>query len=236
MTRFLHGVLPARLEAVLLPGAGLVLAFATLTFGATPPWARATTELAVLSLLGLWLVAGVLRGELNFRLPALFFPMLAIFLFASLQGFARLSVYPPATRQEVWELLAVGGFFFLLHNQLTSTRKLEYFATGLLLFAFAVAVFGILQRLSFDGKLYWTWAVPQGGTPFGPFINRNHYAAWALLLLPLAWVKTSQRYRRREIQLFWILVLLALGVSVLLSLSPAPAPPCLCSVFPCIGS
>ncbi|NIP72786.1 MAG: hypothetical protein GWO16_07000, partial [Gammaproteobacteria bacterium] len=52
------------LEAALLPGAAGVLAFAALSFGATPPWGRAGVELAVLALLGLWLLAGVLRGEL----------------------------------------------------------------------------------------------------------------------------------------------------------------------------
>lgn len=214
---------PHRLEQMLLPGAGLVLVFSTLTLGATPPWARAGMELAVLALLGVWLLAGVLRGELSFRLPRLFFPMLAIFLFACLQGYAGLSVYPPATRQEAWELLAVGGFFFLVHNQLTSTIKLERFVTGLLLFAFVLAVFAILQGLSFDGKIYWTWEVPQGSSPYGPFINRNHYAAWALLLVPLAWVKFSQQRRSSELRLFWALVLLTLGISVMFSLSRAGA-------------
>ena len=221
MTRFLEVTLPAKLEQLLLPGAGLVLIFATLTFGATPPWARATTELSVLALLGVWLLAGVLRGELNFRLPSLSYPILAIFLLASLQAFARFSVYPPATRQEVWELLAVGAFFFLLHNQLTSAHRLGHFANGLLIFAFAVAVFGILQSLSYNGKIYWNWESPQGGTPFGPFINRNHYAAWVLMLIPLAWIKASQRHRRRETQIFWGLVLFTLGISVPLSLSRA---------------
>lgn len=221
MMRFFEMILPAKLEQGLLPGAGLVLIFAALTLGATPPWARATTELAVLALLGVWLLAGVLRGELNFRLPALFYPILAIFLLASLQAFARLSVYPPATREVAWELLAVGGFFFLLHNQLTSVHRLGQFANGLLVFAFALAVFGILQSLSYNGKVYWTWEVPEGAKAFGPFINRNHYATWALMLIPLAWIKASEHHRRREHQFFWGLVLLTLGVSILLTLSRA---------------
>lgn len=214
---------PRWLETALLPGAGLVFAFATLALGATPAWARATTELAVLTLLGAWGLAGVIRGELSFRPPALFFPLLAIFLFACLQAFAGLSVYPPATRKEVWALLAAGGFFFLLHNQFAVPGKLERFVSGLLLFSFGVAVFGILQSLSFSGKIYWTWPAPPGSSPFGPFVNRNHYAAWALMVLPLAWVKLSQRRRRRDLQFFWALVLLGLGISVLLSLSRAGA-------------
>lgn len=210
-----------RLEAILLPGALVVLVFATLALGATPAWARAVTELAVLALLAVWLAATVLRGEPNLRLPSLVFPLLAILLFACLQAFARLSVYPPATRPQVWLLLAAGGLFLLLHNQLSSEGRLEAFVTVLLLFGFALAIFAIVQKLSFNGKVYWFWEPHMQGQIFGPFINRNHCAAWVLMLTPLAWVKAARRQQSGEARLFWGLVLLAFGVSVMLSLSRA---------------
>lgn len=210
-----------RAETFLLPGALVVLVFATFTLGATPAWARAAAELAVLVLLALWLVAAALRGESNLRLPALFYPLAAIFLFACLQAFAGLSVYPPATRPQVWLLLAAGGLFLLLHNQLTSEDRLEGFVTALLLFAFILAVFAIVQKLSFNGKVYWFWEPHMQGLVFGPFINRNHYAAWVLMLTPLAWVKAARQRQPGETRLFWGLVLLVLGLSVMLSLSRA---------------
>ncbi len=212
-----------RLEAILLPGALGVLVFATLALGATPAWARAATELSVLALLAVWLAAMAWRGELNLRLPPLFFPLLAIFLLACLQAFARLSIYPPATRPQVWLLLAAGGLFLLVHNQLTSEGRVEAFVTTLLLFAFALAVFAIVQRLSFNGKVYWFWEPHMQGQIFGPFINRNHYAAWMLMLTPLAWVKATRQRQSGEARLFWGLVLLVLGLSVMLSLSRAGA-------------
>ncbi len=210
-----------RLELMLLPGCIAVFFFATLALGATPPWAWATTELAVLALLALWLVAEALRGEINLRLPRLAFPLLAILLLVFLQAFARLSVYPPATRQAAWMLLVVGGFFLLLHNQLSSEAKLEAFVTVLLLFGFALAVFSIVQKLSFNGKVYWFWTPHQAGEIFGPFIKRNDYAAWALMLVPLAWIKAGRRRQAREVQVFWGLVVLVLGISILFSLSRA---------------
>ncbi len=210
-----------RLEALLLPGAVLVLVFAVLTLGATPAWARAATELAVLALLGLWLATAVLGGEPNLRFPPLVLPLAAIFLFVCFQAFARLSVYPPATRKELWLLLAAGGLFLLLHNLLTSERRVESFATALLFFAFALAVFAIVQKLSFNGKVYWFWTPHMQGGIFGPFINRNHYAAWMLMLAPLAWAKAARRRESGEARLFWGLVLLLLGLSVMLSLSRA---------------
>ena len=210
-----------RLESVLLPGCVAVLVFATLTLGATPTWAWAATEIAVLALLAVWLAASGVRGEVSLRLPRLAFPLLAILLLVFVQAFARLSVYPPATRQAAWMLLVVGGFFLLLHNQLSSESKLEAFVTVLLFFGFAVAVFSIVQKLSFNGKIYWFWTPHQQGEIFGPFIKRNDYAAWALMLVPLAWVKAGRRRGAREVRIFWALVVLVLGISILFSLSRA---------------
>ena len=49
----------------------------------------------------------------------------------------------------------------------------------------AVAIIGLIQRTTFNGKIYGWWPMRQGGTPFGPFINRNHFAGWMLMALPL---------------------------------------------------
>lgn len=53
--------------------------------------------------------------------------------------------------------------------------------TGLLLSALAMA-----QHATGRGTLYWTWRMTDvGATPFGPFVNRNHFATWAIMAVPL---------------------------------------------------
>jgi O-antigen ligase len=210
-----------RLGQILLPACGLALAFAALALGATPAWALTTTVLLVVALLGLWLLAGALQGEISLHLPPLAWPGLAILLLAGLQGFAGLSVYPPATREAVWELVAAGGLFLLLVNQFAAGGRREAFAGVLAGFAFFLAVFAVLQGLSYSGKIYWSWPAPPGSSPFGPFINRNHYAAWALMALPLAWAKFSERRARVELRVFWAFVVVVVGISVLFSRSRA---------------
>lgn len=50
---------------------------------------------------------------------------------------------------------------------------------------FAISLFGIMQYLSWNGKIYWTIPI-SSGAPFGPFINHNHFAAFAnMTVLPL---------------------------------------------------
>ena len=45
--------------------------------------------------------------------------------------------------------------------------------------------FGILQHFTFNGKLYWFRELRYGGIPFGPYVNRNHFAGFVELIIPM---------------------------------------------------
>jgi O-antigen ligase len=50
----------------------------------------------------------------------------------------------------------------------------------------AIALFGIVQRGTFNGKLYWVWTpINTAGNAFGSFVNRNHFAGWMLMAAAL---------------------------------------------------
>ncbi len=51
-----------------------------------------------------------------------------------------------------------------------------------------LAVLGVVQRLLTDidqPLVYGFWRPADGGNPFGPFVNRNHFAGWMVMMLPL---------------------------------------------------
>jgi O-antigen ligase len=50
----------------------------------------------------------------------------------------------------------------------------------------AVALCGIVQSRLFNGSIYGFWTPIDGGNPFGPFVNRNHFAGWMLMALPVS--------------------------------------------------
>ena len=65
------------------------------------------------------------------------------------------------------------------------TRPLIVLGVGLALFAIAQA--GLLSdREGIVRKIYGFWQPRFGGSPFGPFVNRNHFAGWTIMVLPLA--------------------------------------------------
>src|SRR5262249_1466077 len=60
------------------------------------------------------------------------------------------------------------------------------------------SVFGILQQLTYNGKLYWFKTMRYGGAPFGPYVNRNHFAGFAELVIPIALVPLLMGKVRKE--------------------------------------
>jgi O-antigen ligase len=52
--------------------------------------------------------------------------------------------------------------------------------------ALALSAIALAQDATAKGLMYWRFApVREGPDPFGPFINRNHFATWAMMAAPL---------------------------------------------------
>lgn len=50
----------------------------------------------------------------------------------------------------------------------------------------ALALTAIIQKPLYSGAIYGFWTPVTSGHPFGPFVNRNHFAGWMLMGIPLA--------------------------------------------------
>lgn len=97
-----------------------------------------------------------------------------------------ISLYPYATVSRLVLLLSLCIVFFVSLNIHTSPARIHGLLRLLVLFGFILALFGIVQRLSWNGQIYWTIPVEASASPFGPFVNHNHFAAWIAMLVPIA--------------------------------------------------
>jgi len=50
----------------------------------------------------------------------------------------------------------------------------------------AVALIGIVQAPLYTGRIYGFWKPIFEASPYGPFVNKNHFAGWMLLCIPIA--------------------------------------------------
>jgi len=94
-----------------------------------------------------------------------------------------LSLYPASTRHDL-ALLVLGVAVFVAGAVLFRTSRARTWLCCLIaLNGAAMACFGIIQKLTWNGFLYWSVARPGGGIPFGSFVNRNNAAGFLNLCL-----------------------------------------------------
>jgi O-antigen ligase len=70
-----------------------------------------------------------------------------------------------------------------------SHLPLDWMVSQLTVFGLLLALFAIVQRVLAgpgDIPVYGFWRASGYATPFGPFINRNHFAGWMVLFVPSA--------------------------------------------------
>jgi hypothetical protein len=95
-----------------------------------------------------------------------------------------LSIAPTAT---ITALLLYVAFAVLMLGvartvSATGPRRLAALIAGL---GVMLALVGIIQRPFYSGRIYGFWTPIMAGSPFGPFVNKNHFAGWMLMALPL---------------------------------------------------
>ncbi len=176
----------------------LLVVFAVAVHGAVEDWAGAVLEVGAALLFLAWSVRAVFRKEEELRLPALLAPLGLFTIVVIAQWRLHGTLYGYATRIDLQLLVAFLLLVFLAaqaYRTLEDWRGFVWFLMGL---GFAVAIFGILQHLTFNGKLYWFREMRYGGIPFGPYVNRNHFAGLMELLIPAGLAPLALGKVRRE--------------------------------------
>lgn len=115
-----------------------------------------------------------------------------------------LSIDPLATATTLALFFALAVFLLGISRGVRHVG-LDWLSTQLMGLGVGLAVVGVVQKafsVPDDPMVYGFWKPQQGGSPFGPFINRNHFAGWMVMTLPLVLAYTcavfemSRRPRR----------------------------------------
>ncbi len=97
-----------------------------------------------------------------------------------------LSLYPYASILEIVRFIASVGVYFLTVQIVRDRESLGRLTAFVLIAGTGVALLGIFQFIFWNGKLLWLRGLSQGGTPFGPYVNRNHFAGLMEMIIPVA--------------------------------------------------
>jgi O-antigen ligase len=189
-----------------------LVAFSVFAHGAVEPWSEAVLETGA-ALLFLWWGVRFASGTIpSVRWNWLLAPVAGIWAYGVLQYLLRLTVAPFLTEIELLRFAALAILFFLAVQSFETLEHWRGFVWFLLTLGFFVSVLGILQHFTFNGKMYWFRELRYGGIPFGPYVNRNHFAGFVELVAPLGLsVLVLRAERRDEIPLVAVLTVLPIG-------------------------
>ena len=191
----------------------VLLGAAALLFGAVHPWAFWTVGVATV-LIAVWTlsragigsfcwgsmrpaalllvpvllqVVPIPRAGLESLAPATLTTVQSLEVGLDPAALHSVSVAPLLTAATLAFML-VGTFWVgAFARGLGSAFRVNEFVRVLMVVGVVIALFALVQKATFNGKIYWFWESQFGvsNNYFGPFVNRNHFAGWMLLATSL---------------------------------------------------
>lgn len=171
------------MKALRVAIAALVV-FAVLAFGSVQPWSQGVLEIGSAVLLAIWALAAA-GGRVELRWNPLIVPMAGLVALGLAQWATGVTVYGYVTKVATLRLAAECIVLFLTIQAFRTPREWKRLVWFLMIFSFAVSLFAIAQYFTWNGKIYWLQTLHNGGQPFGPFVDRDDFAGFLELILPL---------------------------------------------------
>lgn len=178
----------------------MALVLSTLAYGTVHYWALALFQSSAALVIIFWAVDAWRSRTLRLSRNSLQLPLLGICLLGLIQllpigsapleaasGVAAartLSLDPYSTRLILVQLVALLVYFAAALVFIDSPRRLRVVTYTIVIFSFALAIFGLTQSFVSPTRIYGIKELGQS-TAFGPFINRHHFAAYMEMALGL---------------------------------------------------
>jgi O-antigen ligase len=163
----------------------VILFWAILTIWVPDHWSFGVIEASVLALGAVWAVFFTLR-------PYSLSGSLILIPLAGTEavGLAQLMTGHTVNRWETWNAVLKWSVYltaFFLASQICSAVIVRRsFRRALLYFGFGISVVAVLTFFTSSGSIFWLFQTGYDEGALGPFVSRDHYAAFIELILPIA--------------------------------------------------
>jgi O-antigen ligase len=173
-------------DQAILFAACSMLAFGVLAFGGVQEWAICVLECGAALLYALWAGHQIALERIKITNKALI-PALILLSLPILQLATERTAYFYATRYQLLQWIAYGGFFFTASECSGGSLARKRLAIGIAVLGSLYATFAIIQGFIAPPDLLYG-LVKTHGTGFGSYTNRNHYAGLMEMLMPFGLV------------------------------------------------
>jgi hypothetical protein len=162
----------------------LAVVTTTLAFGTVHAWSLAAFQSSAALVFVLWMFDAWRTSVLRVSLNPLQLPLLGLFAVGAVQLGAGLSFDPQATRVSLVQLAGLLVYFAAALAFVDSPRRLKLMARLVVIFGFLLAVYGLMQHFINPRTIFWV-REPKQAEPFGPYVNRHHFAGYMELVLAM---------------------------------------------------
>jgi len=216
-----------RLSKTISGGFLTALVFAALAHWAVEPWSVFVFEGIVIVLLLLWSVKVIADKRLTLNVPDTALPILALVAVGLVQSVAfadssgrwlSLSKNVGSTRAAVTVLIFLFICFLVAFNFFATRERLAFLGHFLVLYGLAMALFGLIQHFTWNGRFYWLRPT-EVTSAYGPFANHNHFAGYMALLIPIPIALIVTRAVRAELRVLYGFAAIMMGIAAVSSLS-----------------
>jgi O-antigen ligase len=102
-----------------------------------------------------------------------------------------ISLYPHATLSELLNLLAYSAVFLVVSNHFRSREQILSLVRTIVFLGCVLVCIAVLQKATWNGRIYWFYPIDPAlqsriSYIWGPYINRNHFAGYLEMAIPLA--------------------------------------------------
>jgi O-antigen ligase len=213
------------LDRAIAGGVMLAVIFTALALGTVEAWSVALFELIITVLLLLWAAKAAVEKKVGVKIPSAALPLAGLVALGLIQSVApggndthSLSMDVEATRGAVAAIFFLLVAFLISANFFATRERLIKLANFLIVFGLVLAVFALVQHFTWEGRLFWFRPSPSAGMG-GPFVNRNHFAGYMEMLIPMAVAFTLSRAFRGEARLLYGFAAAIMGIAEAASLS-----------------
>ena len=197
---------------VLRAGVCLLVAFSVLAHGVVEVWSESVLEIGAALLFLSWAFVIVRSEESKIEWNGLLWAVAGLLAWAVLQLAFRITVYPFLTWTGILRWGAIALIFFVSTQVFRERQDYRMLTWFFVVFGFLQsALEGIIQYYTSTESIYWVRQL-SAGRPFGPYVNRNHFAGLMELLVPIGMSFLAFRGARRDmVPLVGLLTLVPIG-------------------------
>ena len=166
--------------------------FAILTLWVPAYWPVTIFQLGIFALAGI----AVLRARLSpppFVWP--FIPLSLAVLLGLVQLLTGRTTYAFDTQLAAVRWTTFLCVFLIAISLFREDDDRRWFRSAITWFAFFVAILATIQTFTSQGRVFWIFDTPYTDYVMGPFLSRNHYAAFIEAVLPIALYRAVRRER-----------------------------------------